>query len=182
MTERNRFGARAAVTALAVVAIVTAACSGGGDDEASGGDPTATTAAAEAAAARSPGCEAGRALPQADLVETQFEVGGTSRRYLVSAPAQEEGADPLPVVVDFHGLAEGAEVHAEMTQLGPMGVEEGFVTVLPHGTGPPSGGTPSPTPPPTPTWPTWPPCSTGWRRSGASTRPACTPPACPTGR
>ena len=137
MTERNRFGARAAVTALAVVAIVTAACSGGGDDEVSGGDPTATTAAAEAAAAPSPGCEAGQALPQADLVETQFDVGGTSRRYLVSAPAQEEGADPLPVVVDFHGLAEGAEVHAEMTQLGPMGVEEGFVTVLPHGTGAP---------------------------------------------
>ncbi len=136
MGMRNLIGPRAAAAAVAAALLVTA-CSGGGDDEASGGDSAPITTAAGAATVPSPGCEPGRALPQADLAETQLEVGGTARRYLVSAPAQEAGGDPLPVVVDFHGLAEGAEVHAEMTQLGPIGVEEGFVTVFPHGTGSP---------------------------------------------
>ena len=43
---------------------------------------------------------------------------GAARRFLLSAPAHEEGDDPLPLVLDFHGLAEGADIHAEMTRLG----------------------------------------------------------------
>jgi polyhydroxybutyrate depolymerase len=64
-------------------------------------------------------------------------VAGAERRWLLSAPAWESGDDPLPLVLDFHGLSEGADVHAGMSQLGPLGVEEGFVTVFPHGTGDP---------------------------------------------
>jgi polyhydroxybutyrate depolymerase len=124
------------------VALVAAACSGdddgggasaGGDG---GGDAGATTTVAAAAAVPSAGCEAG-ATEQADLAETTMPVGGVERRWLLSAPAWAEGDDPLPLVLDFHGLAEGADVHAGMTQLGPLGVEEGFVTAFPHGTGNP---------------------------------------------
>lgn len=92
----------------------------------------------EAPPAPSIGCE-GSDAPQADLAEARMELRGAERRYLLSAPAWEVGDEPLPLVVDFHGLAEGADVHAEMTQLGPLGVEEGFVTVFPHGTGAPEG-------------------------------------------
>lgn len=131
------------LAATVVIAVALAACSGddgGGNagDGADGGGTTATTAASGSRAAPAPsaGCN-GPATAQADLAESTMDVRGASRRYLLSSPAWEEGGDPLPLVLDFHGLAEGAEVHAGMTQLGPMGVEEGFVTVFPHGTGQP---------------------------------------------
>ena len=125
---------------MVVLTLAAGACSGDDDDaEPAGGNGAATTAAPAdraAAAVPSAGCDAG-ATEQADLVEATMPVDGAERRWLVSAPAWEEGSDPLPLVLDFHGLAEGAEVHAQMTQLGPLGVDEGFVTVFPHGTGSP---------------------------------------------
>lgn len=134
---------RVAVVAMAC-ALVVGACSGGDDggDGSAGGAGGGGAATSEdtgrdsVAAVPSPGCEAG-ATAQADLVEGTMELAGAERRWLVSAPAWSEGDDPLPLVLDFHGLAEGADVHAGMTQLGPLGVEEGFVTVFPHGTGSP---------------------------------------------
>jgi polyhydroxybutyrate depolymerase len=131
---------RSLAPALAAVTMVVAlaACAGGDDDgptgEGSAGRPSTTEA--PAAAVPSAGCD-GPATDQADLVEGSIDVRGAARRYLTSAPAWDSGGDPLPLVVDFHGLAEGADVHAQMTQLGPLGVEEGFVTVFPHGTGQP---------------------------------------------
>jgi polyhydroxybutyrate depolymerase len=124
------------------VAVLAAACSGddgkGDDGDAAGADDaTATTEGAEAGAAvPSAGCDAG-ATDEANLAEATLPVAGTERRWLLSAPAWAEGDDPLPLVLDFHGLAEGADVHAGMTQLGPLGVDEGFVTVFPHATGSP---------------------------------------------
>jgi polyhydroxybutyrate depolymerase len=123
-----------APVAAAVLVVALGACSGGDDD--AGGESGSPSTTAAAAAVPSAGCEGG-ASPQAELEEATLDVRGASRRYLVSSPAWESGGDPLPLVVDFHGLAEGADVHAQMTQLGPLGVEEGFVTVFPHGTGQP---------------------------------------------
>ena len=118
--------------------VLVAGCSGsGGGDAGEGAEPAATTEPGPPAAVPSPGCDGAVAQPQADLAEGSIEVGGAARRYLVSAPATAAGSEPLPLVLDFHGLAEGADVHAQMTQLGPLGVEEGFVTVFPHGTGQP---------------------------------------------
>jgi polyhydroxybutyrate depolymerase len=71
------------------------------------------------------------------LEERTLDVRATPRRFLVTAPQQTADGEPLPLVLDFHGLAEGADIHAQMTQLGPLGIEEGFVTVFPHGTGEP---------------------------------------------
>ena len=133
-----------AAAAVALLSVAAGACSG--DDDTAGGasedapaadsaDASAESTGADAAPDPSPGCD-GAPTAQADLQEVTLDVGGTSRRYLVSAPAWD-GDDPLPLVVDFHGLAEGAEVHAQMSQLGPMAVAEGFVAVFPHGTGQP---------------------------------------------
>jgi polyhydroxybutyrate depolymerase len=108
-----------------------AAADEGGADEGGGADPTGADAAPDPSA----GCEGGPTA-QADLEEMTLDVGGVARRALVSAPAWD-GDDPLPLVLDIHGLAEGADVHAQMSQLGPMGVEEGFIAVFPHGTGEP---------------------------------------------
>jgi polyhydroxybutyrate depolymerase len=130
---------RGAAAVAAVVVALGAGCAGGDDggDRAGGdgdGGPT-TTAAPEVAP--SAGCDGAAAQPQADLVESSIESGGATRRYLLSSPATGAGDDPLPLVLDFHGLGEGADIHAGMTQLGPLGAEEGFVTVFPHGTGQP---------------------------------------------
>ena len=140
---------RARVLAAWAVAlsVVVGACSGddGASDDA-GNDPAAADGGsadegaadptgADAAPDPSAGCDAGPTA-QADLEELSLDVGGVARRALVSAPAWD-GDDPLPLVLDIHGLAEGADVHAEMSQLGPLGVEEGFIAVFPHGTGEP---------------------------------------------
>ena len=132
----------AAVAVTVALSMTAGACSGddgaaGGatDDPAVGGDESAEATGADAAPAPSTGCDGGPTAP-AELEEVTLDVGGTPRRYLVSAPAWD-GDDPLPLVLDFHGLAEGAEIHAQMSQLGPMAVDEGFIAVFPHGTGEP---------------------------------------------
>jgi polyhydroxybutyrate depolymerase len=136
---------RALAAAATTVALLAGGCSGGDDagpadagrdaGEASSEAPDAEDAEG-AAGVPSPGCGQG-AAEQTDLAEGSIDVRGAARRFLLAAPAHEEGDDPRPLVLDFHGLAEGADIHAEMTQLGPLGVDEGFVTVFPHGTGQP---------------------------------------------
>jgi polyhydroxybutyrate depolymerase len=133
-------GRLAAVVTVAMV--VVAGCSG--DDDGAKSDASARKQAVStekkatdaAAATPSAGCR-GAATAVTSLAEEKMPIRGVSRRFLLSAPAWKRGDTPLPLVVDFHGLAEGADVHAQMTQLAPQGNEEGFVTVQPHGTGTP---------------------------------------------
>ena len=94
---------------LLAVLLLVAACSGGDGEDASG----------------CAGVEAGEA--RVDLGE---------RWYLRTAPG-DTGSARLPLVVDLHGYSEGAERHAEVTRFGPLGEDEGFVTVTPHGAGDP---------------------------------------------
>lgn len=94
---------------------------------------------ADGAAVPSPGCEAD--APAGEVVKERHEVAdrddeGTARWYLLTAPAQ---ADPVPLVVDFHGLSEGADIHTLMSEMGELGLEEGFATAFPSGTGQPVG-------------------------------------------
>jgi polyhydroxybutyrate depolymerase len=117
------------------VALAAAGCSSGDDDDKADADEPHEEATA-APAVPSAGCD-GAATDEADLVQATMPIRGVERLFLLSAPAWVEDDDPLPLVVDFHGLAEGATVHANMTQMGPFGAEEGFVTVFPHGTGAP---------------------------------------------
>jgi polyhydroxybutyrate depolymerase len=73
-------------------------------------------------------------------------VSGVDRWYLLSTPAppaQEAASngspspEPRPLVLDFHGLAEGAVVHSTTTQFGALGQQDGFVVAFPNGTGSP---------------------------------------------
>lgn len=66
-----------------------------------------------------------------------LDVGGTERTYLLTTPPAHDGATPVPLVVDFHGLAEGSQVHATMSQFTPLAQSEGFVAVFPQGLGEP---------------------------------------------
>jgi polyhydroxybutyrate depolymerase len=140
------------VAAVAVLSsLVLAACSGStavanGAGGASGstiaggeGGPAAaspgTTAAATRPATPSAGCQAG-AVAENDLVKKTMNVAGMDRYYILSNPAGD-GTTPLPLVVDLHGLLEGADVQARLSGLGAYGQQHGFVAVEPNGSGTP---------------------------------------------
>ncbi|CAN5455575.1 PHB depolymerase family esterase [soil metagenome] len=63
--------------------------------------------------------------------------GGDQRWYLQAVPASYEATTPTPVVLDFHGYGEGAELHQDMSDLRTLGGQEGFITVTPQGLGDP---------------------------------------------
>ncbi len=81
-----------------------------------------------------------------------IEIDGVARWYLLttpspstpsrvssekSSPATKGAAIPRPMVVDFHGLSEGASLHSATSQFGNLGQKDGFVAVFPEGTGSP---------------------------------------------
>jgi polyhydroxybutyrate depolymerase len=74
-----------------------------------------------------------------------IEVDGAARWYLLTTPAPAatkvtkatKMPAPRPLVVDIHGLAEGAVIHAQTSQFGVLGQKDGFVVVFPNGTGSP---------------------------------------------
>jgi polyhydroxybutyrate depolymerase len=103
--------------------------------------PTATTAplatnqvdAGEPAGpAPSPGCGTSTAGPVVEA-ERHIEVAGSDRWFLHTVPGRHDGTTPLPVVVSFHGLSEGARIHTLMSEWSGIGEREGFVVVFPQG-------------------------------------------------
>lgn len=97
---------------------------------------------------RSSGCSL-QEQPALTLAKRTLTVDGTTRWYLISTPAASTSppastapppststqTEPLPLVLDFHGLGEGAQLEALTTQLGPLGQKDGFITAFPEGTG-----------------------------------------------
>lgn len=97
-------------------------------------DPTSDTGAV-ARVAKSTGCGTATAIAAGQTKETMTS-GGDERWYYRNVPPAHDGTTPVPLVVDFHGYSEGAEIHLSMSKLGPFGDEKGFVTLTPQGTGP----------------------------------------------
>lgn len=117
----------------------TAAAGAAGTSVPGGSPPSAgaaTPTKATGAAVPSPGCGTSKA-PAAELEQHDLTVAGADRFYLLTTPPQHNGTTPLPLVVDFHGLSEGARVHATMSQFSPLAQKEGFVVAFPNGTGTP---------------------------------------------
>ena len=154
----HRVKVRVGAIAVALALVVgIAGCSSDNTKTSTGSDASSTTAAGKgttstAAAASTdaaptgkvatgqptPSAGCGTSTPAATAQKTvKLAVAGEDRSYDVVVPPAHDGKTPVPVVVDFHGLAEGAVVHAQMTQMGPLGEKEGFVVVFPQGTGSP---------------------------------------------
>jgi polyhydroxybutyrate depolymerase len=132
------------LVALVVAASLLAGC--GADDDAEEPVADATTTTTEAAVAYPAGIEArpsagcGAAATTAAPTTRErrtIDVDGTERWYLLSVPAAHDGTEPLSLVVELHGLAEGAGIAAEMSQIDGLGETEGFVSVFPNGSGEP---------------------------------------------
>jgi len=145
---------------LALAAVCGGCSSSGGaatGPGASSGSVTVATGTAPSGAAPVPsaGCRtvAGRdevaAGPAVTDQRVTVEVGGTQRWYLLDVPATDTpspvpsaagtapGSAPRPLVLDFHGLAEGATLHSATSRFGVLGQQDGFVVAFPNGTGSP---------------------------------------------
>jgi poly(3-hydroxybutyrate) depolymerase len=150
---------RTSVTVAAValtVALLCSACSGSATGASTSTSPPATTTAkvATGAPVPSPGCARPQTGPVTDEHQT-IEVDGASRWYLLNTPSptvpgptgthRSAGGAPIPrpLVVDFHGLSEGAVIHSTTTMFGSLGQKDGFVTVFPQGRGTPIPTSPS---------------------------------------
>jgi polyhydroxybutyrate depolymerase len=95
-------------------------------------DATDDRGAADAPAVPSPGCAKDQAAPAVQERRT-LEVDGAERWYLLTVPP--DATDPAPLVLDFHGLSEGAELHARTSAYDAVAQREGFVVAYPHGSG-----------------------------------------------
>lgn len=146
--RRTRPAALGVVLALAGVAVLSA-CAGSSSDGAGGTSTTAakattTTEAVMSAApgkqatgapVPSPGCKAGPA-PDAVTVQKDY-LDDSDRWFLITTPPDVAADEPVPLVLDFHGLAEGAEIHAKTSNFAPFAQEHGFIVVMPQGEGSP---------------------------------------------
>ena len=143
---------RAKRTLGLVTAVVAMVCSAAVSASSAASAAVATPrAVATGAPVPSPGCK----NPQPPSVTNQrqdIEVDGAARWYLLTTPTSTTASPtaatkattkttktpaPRPLVVDIHGLAEGAVIHAQTSQFGELGQKDGFVVVFPNGTGSP---------------------------------------------
>jgi polyhydroxybutyrate depolymerase len=138
---------------VATVVVAGTACSTTGTSPATSvpdHTPQQMAAVAPGPAVPSAGC----ATPAGPAVTDQrqdVQVDGVDRWYLLDTPApttpdpttptsRTSGtakATPRPLVLDFHGLAEGAILHSKTSQFGVLGQKDGFVVAFPNGTGTP---------------------------------------------
>ena len=142
------------IAALISVGSVLAGCSSSSTSSGS----TTTSSVTQGKPVPSSGCKKPVAASVTDQ-RNELTVSDTTRWYLLTTPAPStpsatspKGTTPIPrpVVVDFHGLAEGATVHAVTTQFGQLGQKDGFIAVYPNGTGTPVQWDVSPTQTPNP--------------------------------
>lgn len=148
-TARRRTTTSAVVALIAVASLALAACAGSSDatSTSSGASKTTTTTpkavtraatagkVADGPATPSPGC--GTSTVRSVTLQKQF-LDDSQRWWLLTTPLEHDGKTPLPLVIDFHGLSEGAEVHSKMSELSPFSQDHGFVLVTPNGTGTPT--------------------------------------------
>ena len=140
---------RAAIACLALVLVAGCAGSSGGGEAKTASTTTVadkastTTTTANISAAPVGAVATGPAVPSAGCGTTKGDAQSAVRHdigdryYLMTTPPGQDGTKPLPVVLDLHGLLEGAAVHSAMTKFGPYAAEHGFIAVIPHGSGEP---------------------------------------------
>ena len=144
-----------ALVALLALAALASACSGGEDaardrpdnsvegattqrpPTTGDGTTSSTTTTVPVPARPSAGCgrASAREVPTGE-VESAIDSGGETRTFFIRVPPAHDGTTPVPLVVDFHGFSEGARIHTAFSGLPDLGMDEGFVTVTPQGSGP----------------------------------------------
>jgi polyhydroxybutyrate depolymerase len=123
---------------LALAVLSLAACTNSSGSTTSAPEPTSTTTTAPGSGPAVPSAGCGTSTEKAtDADRRTLTVDGEERWYLLTTPPAHDGKEPLPLVLDFHGLAEGAAAHTAMSDMGTLAKKEGFVVAFPNGTGQP---------------------------------------------
>jgi polyhydroxybutyrate depolymerase len=117
---------------LTVVVLVMSAC---GDASGDGSVSTlASTTTAEATTTAVPSDEEGSTVKIGRSTGTILSAG-LDREYVLHIPSGYDEAEPLPLLVVFHGYTMTADEQASESDLPALGDEEGFITVFPEGRG-----------------------------------------------
>jgi polyhydroxybutyrate depolymerase len=124
-----------------LVALAIAGCSSNSDD--SGGTADGRTQESNTSTGRPAGGPDTPAAPSqgcsvpdsafATTTDGTIQSGPTARQYKLFAPAGTDGTEPLPLVLAVHGGGSGADLFANISQLGSLAQQEGFVAVFPNG-------------------------------------------------
>lgn len=126
----------AAQSGAAVDSMASGNSGSSGASSSSGASGSSGATAEPVAAKPSAGCD--KPAPAALTNERQaLTVDGVERWWLMEVPAAASKRKPLGLVVDFHGLLEGASVHAAMSGFAAVGASKGFFVATPNGTGNP---------------------------------------------
>jgi len=128
---------RRTLVAAAVLSIGAGACSSAATQKSSPPTKAAAGAIGTGAPLPSAGCSSPAPVSVTELRQN-VTVDGSQRWYLLTTPPTHKG-DALPVVVDLHGLSDGATLEAITSQFSPKAVADGFIVVFPQGTGNPVG-------------------------------------------
>jgi polyhydroxybutyrate depolymerase len=148
---------------VATMAAVITGCSSNSGSSPAAQTNSSFTAVATGPAVPSPGCTSSSTTPSTASTATpstastatstatstveqrhNLTIDNTQRWYLLTTPVSQSGpsssSSPLaarPLVVDLHGLEEGATVHALTTRFSTLAIKAGFVVAFPNGTGNP---------------------------------------------
>ena len=120
------------------MAVWVGGCSSGTDESAD--EPTTAAApavdGADTPARPSSGCDAPDAA-FATTTDGTIQSGGVDRQYKLFVPADGDGTEPRPVVLAIHGGGSGKDIFGNISQMGALAQQEGFVAVFSHGLGQP---------------------------------------------
>ncbi len=133
---------RASVGLLLMASLLSLGCSNGSEstDELAATSNEATEASTTTAApvtgpapaVGSTGCGTPASEGRTDIKLTS---GGLERTSIRHVPIGYDASTPAPLVLDFHGYLEGAEVHAVASRMDLTADRHGFVVLTPQGTG-----------------------------------------------
>jgi len=116
---------------LTVVVLVMSAC---GDASGDGSDSTLAPTTTAEATTTVPSDEKGSSVEIGRSTGTILSAG-LDREYVLHIPSGYDEAEPLPLLVVFHGYTMTADSQDTESRLPALGDEEGFITVFPEGRG-----------------------------------------------
>ena len=79
-------------------------------------------------------CSPGRPH-EAGRLDATLMSGGLEREYILYVPASYDGSEAVPLVLNLHGLGSDARSQAAYSGMPAKAEEEGFIAVMPQGTG-----------------------------------------------
>lgn len=107
------------------------------DNSTEGATHTSDDAGADTSALPSPGCLA--APLAAGDTPVSLQVGDTSRNYVLHVPEVYAGSEPVPLIVDFHGIGESGRSQRTLSTYPDVTDPEGVIIAFPDGMNGPLG-------------------------------------------